>query len=81
MNLPFFEMCKKIKDSFRDHLDVKIIKLTKAGPTGPSGPNLGNKWHKLLKDSMKRKEMKKYQTDHVLAAKLLLDMLKSALKY
>lgn len=81
MNLPFFQMCKKIKDSFRNHLDVKIIKLTKAGPTGPSGPNFGNKWHKLLKDSMKGKEMKKYQTDHVLAAKLLLDMLKSALKY
>ena len=38
MNLPFFQMNKKIKDSFGNHLDVKIIKLTKAGPTGPSGP-------------------------------------------
>lgn len=79
MNLPFFQMNKKIKDSFGNHLDVKIIKLTKSGPTGPSGPKLGTKWHKLLKDSIKGKEMKKCQPDHVLAAKSLLDKLKSAL--
>lgn len=79
MNLPFFQMNKKIKDSFRNDLDVKIIKLTEAGPTGPSGPKLGTEWHKLLKDSIKGKEMKKYQPDHVLAAKSLLDKLKSEL--
>ena len=79
MNLPFFQMNKKIKDSFVNHLDVKIIKLTKAGPTGPSGPKLGTKWHKLLKDSIKGEEMKKFQPDHVVAAKSFLDELKSVL--
>ena len=72
-------MGKKIKDKFRNHLEVLIDRLAKAGPTGPLGPELGNKWHKLLKDSIKGEEMEKYQPDHVMAAESLLHMLKSAL--
>ena len=43
VNLPFFQMGKKIKDKFRNHLEVLIGRLAKAGPTGPLGPELGNK--------------------------------------
>ena len=52
MNLPFFQMSKDIKDSLRNHLDVKTIPFITAGPTRTRG----NEWHKLLRDTLKEKK-------------------------
>ena len=56
MNLHFFQMSKNIKDSLRNHLDVKTIPFITAGPTRTREDALGNEWHKLLRDTLKEKK-------------------------
>ena len=67
MNLPFFQMSKNIKDSLRNHLDVKTIPFITAGPTRTRGDALGNVWHKLLRDTLKEKKMTEYRTKHTIS--------------
>lgn len=69
---PLFQMSKEVKESFRKYHVDKYSNLSEAGLSGPPyGTDLGNKWHKLLKDSIKGKEMTEYSDKHVAAAKSL----------
>lgn len=73
----FPRMSKKVKDSFKDHMEQRSGSLRVAGPAGPPYDNvLGNKWHKLLKDSIRGEKTTKYSADEKKAAASLIKTLK-----
>lgn len=73
----FPRMSKKVKDSFKSYMNQKSGSLRAAGPPGPPYGNiLGNKWHKLLKDSIKGEKTTKFSPDEKKAAASFIKTLK-----